>query len=346
VRQRASTWTIRYRVPGTAKPQSESTGATTKREAESILAQRLAAMDEGRPIVALAERVTFAEMGEAIRRDYRLNRLDSADRLERSLKHLETVFGSFSAAGITDDRVEGYKDYRTAEGAAAATINRELAALKRMFTLLRKRVPHRPDIVLLKEDNRRRGFFEEEQFRAVQARLPEHLQPVVAFFYWTGWRKSEVLGLTWDRVDLKAGVLRLEDSKADEPRTIPFHALPTLVQLLHRQRDYTDAVQQAQGVIVPWVFHRDGKPIRDFRGAWVKAINEAGCPGRIVHDFRRTAARNLSRAGVPENTIMALCGWKTRSVFDRYRIVNERDLAEGLAKLASSPGPAEESKPI
>src|SRR5439155_6452798 len=97
------------------------------------------------------------------------------------------------------------------------------------------------------------------------------------------------------------------------------------------------AVEQARGIIVRHVFHRDGKPVRSFRRAWLSACTAAGLPHRIVHDFRRTSARNLSRAGVPEGVIMGLCGWKTRSVFDRYRIVNERDLAEGLAKLAAAP---------
>ncbi|HLQ23604.1 MAG TPA: tyrosine-type recombinase/integrase, partial [Gemmatimonadales bacterium] len=90
------------------------------------------------------------------------------------------------------------------------------------------------------------------------------------------------------------------------------------------------------GQIIPCVFHRDGKPVRSFRRVWLSACTEAGLPHRIVHDFRRTAARNLSRAGVPEGVIMGLCGWKTRSVFDRYRIVNEADLADGLAKLAAA----------
>lgn len=147
--------------------------------------------------------------------------------------------------------------------------------------------------------------------RGVLAPLSLETAAVAEFLYWTGWRKSEALGLEWRNLDLKAGILRIEDSKSGAPRTLHFRALPDLAALIERQRDRTDTVQNARGLIVSQVFHREGKPIRDFRGAWVKASTAAGVR-QVPHDFRRTAARNRSRAGVPERVIMALCGRRTR----------------------------------
>jgi integrase len=187
---------------------------------------------------------------------------------------------------------------------------------------------------MIEARNRRTGFFETGEFKAVVNRLDADVRPLAEFLFWSGWRRGEAIGLEWRSVDFAAGVIRIEQSKNDEPRTLPFRALPALADLLARQRERTDAVQDARGVIVPWIFHRDGRPIRTFSRVWASACRAAGVPGRLVHDLRRTAARNLSRAGVPERVIMELCGWKTRSVFDRYRIANEADLAEGLAKLA------------
>jgi integrase len=92
----------------------------------------------------------------------------------------------------------------------------------------------------------------------------------------------------------------------------------------------------ASGVLCPWVFHRDGKPIEAFLTAWATACAAVGVPAKIPHDFRRTAVRNLVRAGVPEQTAMKLTGHKTRSVFDRYDIVNKQDLHDAVGKLAGA----------
>ena len=106
-----------------------------------------------------------------------------------------------------------------------------------------------------------------------------------------------------------------------------------LRELLVEQRDITGAIEQSRALIVPWVFHRNGKPIRDFYGAWRTACAAAGVSDRIPHDFRRTAVRNLERAGVPRSTAKAVVGHQTDSVYARYAIVDASMLKEGIAKL-------------
>src|SRR5262245_65316043 len=110
---------------------------------------------------------------------------------------------------------------------------------------------------------------------------------------------------------------------------------PELRDCLQAQRDMTDALQRQQGCIMPWVFHRDGKRIKDLRGAWAKACEAAGLSGRILHDFRRTAVRNLERAGVSRSVAMNMTGHKTEVVYRRYAIVAESDLHEAAVKLAN-----------
>ncbi|HZL29340.1 MAG TPA: tyrosine-type recombinase/integrase [Acidobacteriaceae bacterium] len=80
----------------------------------------------------------------------------------------------------------------------------------------------------------------------------------------------------------------------------------------------------------------DGKPVRDFRETWANACRSAGVPGLLFHDLRRTAARNLRRAGIAEGVIMKIGGWRTRSVFERYAIVSQTDIADALKELEAS----------
>jgi integrase len=155
--------------------------------------------------------------------------------------------------------------------------------------------------------------------------------------YLTGWRRSEVLGLRWKQVDFKVGCLRLEPgtTKNDDGREFPFALLPELEAVLKDQHERAVALGQATGAIIPWVFHREGEPMKGFRKAWARACHEVGLHGRIPHDFRRTAVRNLERAGVSRSVAMKLTGHKTESVYRRYAIVAKSDLAEGVQKLAA-----------
>lgn len=139
------------------------------------------------------------------------------------------------------------------------------------------------------------------------------------FLFWAAWRKGEALGLRWADVNRAAGVIRIETTKTGEPRTLPYSALPVLRDLIERRWKLTEASQRKREKIITHVFHRDGTPIRYFRRSWITACREAGVPGRIVHDLRRSAARNMVRAGVPQSLAMAIGGWKTDSVFRRLR---------------------------
>jgi integrase len=189
---------------------------------------------------------------------------------------------------------------------------------------------------MLRVDNARTGFFEPEQYRAVADRLADYLKPVALAAYITGWRtKSELLTRQWRHVDLMNGWLRLDpgEGKTKQPREFP--CTPDLRALLEAQRERVREIERATGQIVPWVFcHSDSSRIKDFRYAWAKACEAAGVPGRLVHDFRRTAVRNLERAGVPRSAAMAMTGHKTEAVYRRYAIVDSAMLQEAAVKLA------------
>ncbi len=113
------------------------------------------------------------------------------------------------------------------------------------------------------------------------------------------------------------------ETKNDEARTLYMDdELWKEMRILHSKRRLG----------CPYVFHRDGRPIRDFRDSWDSACAQAKVEGKFFHDFRRTAIRNMVRARVPERVAMKISGHKTRSVFDRYNIVSDEDLREAAKK--------------
>ena len=320
-------WLKYYR---NGKPYYESSRSTKEADAKRLLKLREGEISQGKLPGVYFDKVRFEELAQDFLNDYIINAKKSLQRAEISLKHLGPFFNGLRVADITTTRTNEYIAQRQNEGAANATINRELAALKRMFTLASRCTPPKiaqaPYIAMLAENNTRKGFFEHEEFLALRAALPDYLKGFVTFAYKTGWRLREITGLTWDRVDLGLGIVRLEagETKNKEARTLSLD-----LELRAVLKDQFTG----RHLGCPFVFHRDGQRIKDFRGSWFTACKKARVKARLFHDLRRTAVRNMVRAGVPERVAMTISGHKTRTVFDRYNIVNADDLKHAAAKV-------------
>ncbi len=339
LKQRGDIWWIRYYRQG--RRHEESSHSTGKQAAIELLKIREGDVAKGLPVSAKIGQLRFEDAAADVVTDYRTNGKRSLKDITRRInQHLAPYFQGLRMAQITTADARAYIDQRQRAGASNGTINWELSILRRSFTLAVQagRLLHKPHIPMLKAGAARAGFFERDAFEAMRAHLPQPLQAVVTFAYCTGWRvPSEVLTLEWRQVDRKAGTVRLDAgrTKNGEPRVFPYRGLPELEAVIERQWQIRQALQE-QGTIVAHVFHRDGRPIKSWRKAFIAACSAAGCPGRIPHDFRRTAVRNLVAAGVSEKTAMMLTGHLTRAVFDRYCIVNEASLRDAVTKLAAA----------
>jgi len=287
-----------------------------------------------------AERVTIRELAEQFLNDYRINQKKSLDKAQRMVKRhdddgkeidseLMAYFGDYKEHSLGTDCVKSYIANRLEAGAANATINRELAALRRMFNLgiQTGKIHRKPYIPMLKENNVRSGFFEHGEFVTFREALPDYLQPVVTFAYYTGWRRGNIFNLRWNQVDLNARTVRLNPgtTKNDAGQLgILKGELLEAIQKQWERRKVVTIPGQSPTLLCPYVFHRDGKPIKDPRKSWYKARGATGLTTKIPHDFRRTAVRDMVRAGLPERVAMMISGHKTHSVFDRYKHCERR----------------------
>jgi integrase len=343
--KKVATWWIVYSVNGRriAEKALDAAGraSTNRADAVRLLKEKLGDAAAGKPVGPQLDRTTVGELLAMVEADYKANSRSSLDRVEDAGIHLKAFFGAGEgkARDVTSDRVTAFAAHRLDEGAKAATVNYEMAILRRGFRLGARagKVGMRPEIAMLHVDNARQGFFEPEQYRSVVNHLADYLKPVATVGYITGWRvRSELLTRQWRHVDFANGWIRLEpgESKNREGRAFPF--TPGLKAALEAERERVRAIERRRGCVIPWVFcHADGSRIMDFRGAWANACVAAGVPGRLVHDFRRTAVRNLERAGVSRSAAMKMTGHKTDAVYQRYAITDSAMLQEAAVKLAA-----------
>jgi integrase len=211
----------------------------------------------------------------------------------------------------------------------------------------RGRLARAPKLSFFRPDNRRTGFFEQAEHEAVRAGLKEPFADIAHFAFLSGWRRDEIEGLRWDRIDRKACLVWLWDSKNGSRRTLPYGSHQELSELVERRwqaRQYPGAEGPALSALV---FHVEGRPVGDWRKRWQRSCVAAGVGryirdqkgrirgyvGKFFHDYRRTTVRDLIRAGVDRSTAKLISGHRSDSVFERYGIMTEREKAQGLAKL-------------
>ena len=320
--QRGQVWWVAY-FDGQGHEQRESSRSPDKAVALQLLRQRLAT--SSRP---QAEHY-FEHIAALYVQDHSPKGQRSREWAEDRVNNLATVFAGQRIDRITPKDMQRYRQQRLTLGASAATVNKDLGALGRMFTLAIREgwIQQKPRLERLEEADPRQGFVEHQQYLAIREHLPAAYQDALDFGYYSGWRKGEITGLTWARVDPQSGTVRLPPSSNKSRQGWVLVLSEPLRNVIQRRLQLRTDGQ-------PLVFHYQGRAIRDWRKAWRSATMAAGCPGILFHDIRRTVVRNLIRAGVPERMAMAVTGHKTREVFDRYNIVTERDVALATAQLA------------
>ena len=337
-RKGSAFWWIKFSVDG--RVQRESAETPDREQATAFLNQRLLEAIHGR-YVEIQGRPTFEVMRQRLIENYRYkrNRTDA----DRHTIRLAEFFGGLRGDEIVEERIEAYTRKRLeVDHAAPATLRRELALLKRMLRLSANRLPRVPLIDMPRVDNARQGFFEEKDLQAILPHLAPHARNLVEFLYLTGWRSGEAFRLVWSDVDWDQCLVRLRDSKNREPRIFPFKYHPRLESVLRRQRSEVSKWELKNNCLCIAVFHWKGRPIQKLRRSWTNACRKAGMPGCLLHDFRRTAVRNLIRAGVQQAIAMKITGHKTDSIFRRYLIVDEELLAQAAGAVAAFLDPSDD----
>ena len=337
-RKGSSRWWIQFNVHGR---QIRESGGRTPEEARKKLKRRLREAARDDFAGPSAERVLIGSLLDELLLDLQHRGRRSWPKVESHLKTIRAFFGDRRAVTLTSTDIERYKKARRAEGKQNATINRELEALNQAYRHASRQTPplfppgRLPYIALLPVDNVRQGFFTVAEVTALLRHIPD--PDICDFIEWafrTGMRKSEIAGLTWDMLDRTGnlGVLRPQAAITKNRRG-------RSIGLQGEVRATIERRLATRRLDCPLIFHRTskgraGQPVRGFDKMWRNALEAAGLPlGRLFHDLRRSAVRNLIRAGVDESTAMKVSGHRTRSMLDRYNIIEETETAAALAQV-------------
>lgn len=287
----------------------------------------------------------LADLFLAVERDYLINRKHSLRNIQASWKkHLAPAFGQLVAELLSTDEIEAYIVRRQEAGAASATINRELALLKRAYKLgLRsKKIASQPYIPCLREDNVREQPFPVELYDAFAretAREGLWFRAMFELAYARGWRPKSLRELRVRNIDLARRTIRLTGQQTKNRRPCEISMTDTEYELLRvcaqgkEPDDYLLTREHDASNRVP----RNGGHIVDYRLAWKRVCARVGVePGRaglIFYDLKRAGVTNLIDDGIDLKDAMRVTGHLTESAFRRYQQVSLEKLREVARRI-------------
>ena len=341
-------WRAQYNHNG--KVVRVSTEEHVKQRAQAVLQRLMGDAVRGLPPLPDAHKIHYSDLRRGLIADYEAkgNRslaqtADGADWIN-GLPQLDAFFNYPKTSGppvtrITTDTSRDFAQKRQKDdGVGTAMVNRSLSCLRRMLKLAFEdgKLQAIPKIRFLKEPLPRKGFLEREKFDELVGLLPTHLKPIVTFLFWCGVRVNEARVIEWSQVSLAARLIRLEDAqtKTEEARVVPLPSV--LVAMLRDVKPKTGRVFNSENLRTEWEKACDacglGKrtkmaPKKEGGYTWYKY------EGLLLHDLRRSAVRNLRKAGVDETRIMKISGHKTAEVFRRYNIVSTADVSDAMRLL-------------
>jgi len=321
--QRGDIWYVSFWADG--RQIQKSSGSRKRQDAVRLRDQLLGKKVRGELGNTAAERVTCGEILDDLLEHAKSNFKASTEKIWRLVieANIRPFFGDRKATNVTTAMLKEYRRRRLAEGRSESTCNREISILRTAFNLGRKCTPPKvtllPYFPMVAETNARQGFLTDEQYEKVRDSLPDYLRPLFVTGYFTGVRLGELLAIEWNQIDWGQGFITLnaDETKSGYSRAVPILDGDMRTWLVWSRENANGSTR---------AFHNDGEPLKDFRGAWTTACARADVPDLKFHDLRRTAVRNMRRAGVPQVVRMRITGHRTDSMERRYNIVDVDDI--------------------
>lgn len=313
-------YSIAYWFRGRERVESAHTDSEAK--AKALLRHRLQEIGKG-AYALQQDKFFYSDMIELIKADYVRKKNRSWEDVFHKIKPLTASFEHTRARDIDLEKINRHIDRRIEEGAATATINGELRYLRRMLRLSCKlgKLSTAPIIELLPGENKRDDHVEAADFARLLTKFDdEDVRDLVEFQYVAGWRVGSIKRLEKKDLDWQRETIKLRDavSKNKQAMLLSFKKFPRMREVLLRRKGKLR-------LDCPFIFHRNGRQIKDFRAEWAKATAAAKLTGLTDQGLCRSCAVNLSRARVPETVASKYMNRKTLAIYKQYRIVDTVD---------------------